>query len=101
MRKADKFRLYPNKQQEETLFWTLARCRELADAAAPARRRCILIEGRHSGPRTPASDSEFQRAGIESAGSQVCAVRRLVAFLFAIREGARTVGAGVVAKVIK
>src|SRR3977135_4149966 len=66
----------------------LARCRELADAAAPARRRCALIEGRHSGPRTPASDGQLQRGGIESAGSQVRAGRRLVAFLFAVREGA-------------
>jgi putative transposase len=33
MRKAYKFRLYPSKQQEHKLFWTLARCRELYNAA--------------------------------------------------------------------
>ncbi len=29
MRKAFKYRLYPTKKQEQKLFWTLARCREL------------------------------------------------------------------------
>lgn len=33
MRKAFKYRLYPSKKQEQTLFWTLARCRELYNAA--------------------------------------------------------------------
>ena len=33
MRRAYKFRLYPTKKQEQTLFWTLARCRELYNAA--------------------------------------------------------------------
>ena len=32
-RKAFKYRLYPTKQQEQALFWTLARCRELYNAA--------------------------------------------------------------------
>jgi putative transposase len=32
-RKAFKFRLYPTKQQEQRLFWTLARCREFYNAA--------------------------------------------------------------------
>jgi putative transposase len=38
MRKAFKFRLYPSKQQEQTLFWTLSRCRELYHAALLERR---------------------------------------------------------------
>ena len=38
MRKAFKYRLYPNKEQEHTLFWTLARCRELYNAALSERR---------------------------------------------------------------
>lgn len=38
MRKAYKFRLYPNKQQEEKLFWVLERCRELYNAALQERR---------------------------------------------------------------
>jgi len=33
MRKAFKYRLYPTKKQEQVLFWTLARCRELYNAA--------------------------------------------------------------------
>ncbi len=33
MRKALKYRLYPTKKQEQVLFWTLARCRELYNAA--------------------------------------------------------------------
>jgi putative transposase len=32
-RKAFKYRLYPTKKQEQVLFWTLARCRELYNAA--------------------------------------------------------------------
>lgn len=32
-RKAFKYRLYPTKQQEQALFWILARCRELYNAA--------------------------------------------------------------------
>lgn len=32
-RKAFKYRLYPTKKQEQTLLWTLARCRELYNAA--------------------------------------------------------------------
>ena len=38
MRKAFKYRLYPTKKQEHTLFWTLARCRELYNAALTERR---------------------------------------------------------------
>jgi putative transposase len=37
-RKAFKFRLYPTKKQEQTLFWTLARCRELYNAALSERK---------------------------------------------------------------
>jgi putative transposase len=33
MRRAFKYRLYPTKRQEQLLFWTLARCRELYNAA--------------------------------------------------------------------
>ena len=38
MRKAFKYRLYPTKKQEHTLFWTLARCRELYNAALSERK---------------------------------------------------------------
>jgi putative transposase len=38
MRKAFKYRLYPNQEQEHTLFWTLTRCRELYNAALSERR---------------------------------------------------------------
>jgi putative transposase len=38
VRKAFKFRLYPNKEQEQKLFWTLARCRELYNAALSERK---------------------------------------------------------------
>jgi putative transposase len=46
MRKAYKFRLYPNKQQEEKLFWTLARCRELYNAALSERRDASRLAGK-------------------------------------------------------
>ena len=32
-RQAFKYRLYPSRKQEQVLFWTLARCRELYNAA--------------------------------------------------------------------
>ncbi len=38
MRKSFKFRLYPTKKQEQKLFWTLTRCRELYNAALTERR---------------------------------------------------------------
>ena len=45
MRKAYKFRLYPNKKQEEKLFWTLNRCRELYNAALSERRDAYHMAG--------------------------------------------------------
>ncbi len=38
MRKTYKYRIYPNKQTEKKLFWTLTRCRELYNAALSERR---------------------------------------------------------------
>jgi transposase len=38
MRKAYQFRLYPPKQQEEKLFWTLNRCNEVYNAALSERK---------------------------------------------------------------
>lgn len=46
MRKAYKLRLYPNKQQEEKLFWTLKRCRELYNAALSERKDAYRIAGK-------------------------------------------------------
>src|SRR5262245_15161093 len=46
MRKAFKYRLYPRKQQECTLFWTLARCRELYNAALSERRDAYHMAGK-------------------------------------------------------
>jgi putative transposase len=37
-RRTCKYRLYPTKQQEQVLFWTLTRCRELYNAALQERR---------------------------------------------------------------
>jgi putative transposase len=44
-RKAFKYRLYPTKQQEQTLFWTLTRCRELYNAALQERRDAYRMAG--------------------------------------------------------
>ena len=38
MRKSYKFRLYPNQEQEQKMFFTLNRCRELYNAALSERR---------------------------------------------------------------
>jgi len=44
--KAYKFRLYPTRAQEQTLFWTLTRCRELYNAALTERRDAYDIHVR-------------------------------------------------------
>jgi putative transposase len=46
MRKAYKFRLSPTKQQEEKLFWTLNRCRELYNAALSERKDAYRMAGK-------------------------------------------------------
>jgi len=46
MRKAYKFRLSPNMQQEEKLFWTLNRCRELYNAALSERKDAYRMAGK-------------------------------------------------------
>ncbi len=46
MKKAYKFRLYPTSTQEQKLFWTLARCRELYNAALSERRDAYDIHVR-------------------------------------------------------
>src|SRR5712692_8901821 len=38
MKRSYKYRLYPNTEQEKKLFWTLARCRELYNAALSERK---------------------------------------------------------------
>src|SRR5436190_18597872 len=49
MRKAFKYRLYPTKKQEQTLFWTLTRCRELYNAALVERRDAYNFHVRQHG----------------------------------------------------
>jgi putative transposase len=46
LRRAYKFRLYPNKQQEEKLFWTLNRCRELYNAGLQERKEAYKYAGK-------------------------------------------------------
>lgn len=46
MKKAFKYRLYPTRKLEEKLFWTLARCRELYNAALSERRDSYKATGR-------------------------------------------------------
>lgn len=46
MRKAFKFRLYPTKNQEKTLFWTLTRCRELYNAGLEERKEAYRMAGK-------------------------------------------------------
>jgi len=46
MKRAYKFRLYPTKQQEQKLFWTLTRCRELYNAALSERRDAYRMAGK-------------------------------------------------------
>ena len=41
-----KFRLVPTRKQTETLEWTLARCRELYNAALQHRRDAYRVAGK-------------------------------------------------------
>ncbi len=45
-RKTYKFRLVPTRKQTETLEWTLARCRELYNAALQERRDAYRMAGK-------------------------------------------------------
>jgi putative transposase len=49
MRKAFKYRLYPNKETEQKLTWTLTRCRELYNAALTERRDAYNFHVRQHG----------------------------------------------------
>lgn len=46
MMKAYKFRLYPHREQEQKMLWTLTRCRELYNAALSERRDAYKYAGR-------------------------------------------------------
>ncbi len=46
MRKAYKYRLDPTKKQEQMLFWTLTRCRELYNAALAERKEAYRMAGK-------------------------------------------------------
>jgi putative transposase len=46
MKQAYKYRLSPTKKQEQTLFWTLTRCRELYNAALSGRRDAYTYAGK-------------------------------------------------------
>jgi putative transposase len=45
IRKSYKYRLYPNKEQEQKLIWTLDRCRELYNAALQERKEAYKYVG--------------------------------------------------------
>lgn len=46
MRKTYKYRIYPNKETERKLFWTLNRCRELYNAALSERKDAYKYAGK-------------------------------------------------------
>ena len=46
MKKAYKFRLSPTSKQEQKLFWTLTRCRELYNAALTERKEAYRMAGK-------------------------------------------------------
>jgi putative transposase len=46
VRRAYKYRLYPTKKQEQKLFWTLTRCRELYNAALAERKEAYRMAGK-------------------------------------------------------
>jgi putative transposase len=54
--KAFRYRLYPTKKQEHLLFWTLARCRELYNAALSERKDAYKYEHKSITYRMQADD---------------------------------------------
>lgn len=46
MQKTFKYRVYPKKETEHTLYWTLARCREVYNAAHSERRDAYTYAGK-------------------------------------------------------
>ncbi len=46
MRKTFKYRIYPTKETEQKLFWTLTRCRELYNAALSERKDAYKYAGK-------------------------------------------------------
>ena len=46
MRKTYKYRIYPKKETEQKFYWTLARCRELYNAALSERRDAYRYAGK-------------------------------------------------------
>src|SRR5437870_12561893 len=46
MRKTWKYRIYPTKETEPKLFWTLTRCRELYNAALSERKDAYTYAGK-------------------------------------------------------
>jgi putative transposase len=46
MRKTYKYRLYPNNETEQKLYWTLTRCRELYNAALSERKDAYQYAGK-------------------------------------------------------
>jgi putative transposase len=46
VRRAYKYRLYPTRKQEQKLFWTLTRCRELYNAALSERKDAYRMAGK-------------------------------------------------------
>ncbi len=53
MRKAYKYRLYPRKETEKKLFWTLARCRELYNAGLSERKDAYKLHQRTTVQSSP------------------------------------------------
>ena len=49
MRKTYKYRIYPKKETEQQLYWTLDRCRELYNAALSERRDAYRYAGKSVG----------------------------------------------------
>jgi len=46
MRKTYKYRIYPNRETEQKLYWTLTRCRELYNAALSERKDAYQYAGK-------------------------------------------------------
>jgi putative transposase len=46
VKKSYKYRLYPTRKQEQKLFWTLSRCRELYNAALSERKDAYRVAGK-------------------------------------------------------
>src|SRR5437588_9203593 len=73
MRKTFKYRLSPNKQTEQKLYWTLTRCRELYNAALSERKDAYTYAGKSMSYYDQQNDLPLIKAEIRQEYQEIAA----------------------------